>query len=127
MYFIALSATLLVIIASVHLLAKIRNENLGIFSKLLAYFVLITAFLMLACQLYRGIDKMEHRGDHHEMMMFEGKDGNHKFYKKKFRHGKMDGEMRMECPMECCKDSAGKAHCKEMEKEVEVIIKEEKD
>jgi tellurite resistance protein TehA-like permease len=62
MYFLSLSVTLLVIIASVHLLAKVRNENLGILSKLLGYFVLLTAVLILACQLYRGVDKME-RGD----------------------------------------------------------------
>ena len=62
MYFLSLSVTLLVIIASVHLLAKVRNENLGILSKLLAYFVLLTAVLILACQLFRGVDKMERGG-----------------------------------------------------------------
>ncbi len=153
MYFLSLSVTLLVIIASVHLLAKVRNENLGILSKLLAYFVLLTAILVLACQLFRGVDKMERgegkckkecrmEGDHHMMM------------KKKMRHGggectmtadghkcKMtedgkcikdctcpkgeDGKCKDEgkCKMECCNDSAGKAGCK-MHKEVEVIIKE---
>jgi hypothetical protein len=95
MYFIALSVTLFIIIAAVHLLAKVRNENLGIFSKLIAYFVLIVALLMLACQLYRGMHRMEKgekKSRHHKMMM-EG-EGNIMF-KKKFRHG----EMKSDCIM----------------------------
>ncbi|MCG3165680.1 MAG: hypothetical protein POELPBGB_01455 [Bacteroidia bacterium] len=91
MYFLSLSVTLLTIIASVHLLAKVRNENLGIFSKLLAYFVLLTAVLILACQLFRGVDKMERGGgkckkECNEMMM-GGNGDHHMMIKKKFRHG----------------------------------------
>lgn len=147
MYFLSLSVTLLVIIASVYLLAKVRNENLGILSKLVAYLVLIIALSVLACQLYKGISKMgNHSGKcgkecSSEMMM--GEDGDHHMMiKKKFRHGGMKGECMKggkcphmgengkcamaegkECPMECCKDSASKAECK-MHKEVEVIIEE---
>jgi hypothetical protein len=148
MYFLSLSVTLLVIIASLHLLAKVRNENLGIFSKLLSYLVLIIAVLMLACQLFRGIDKMEHGGKKckkecsREMMM--GEEGDHHMMMKKFRHGggkegscsmKMgeecicpmgeDGKCKegKACKMECCNDSTSKGECK-MHKEVEVIIKE---
>lgn len=146
MYFLSLSVTVLVIIASVHLLAKVRNENLGILSKLLAYFVLLTALLILVCQLFRGVDKMERGGGKckkgcSEMMM--GEDGDHHMMiKKKFRHGGMEGKCMKggkcahmgedgkcamaegkECPMECCKDSASKGECK-MHKEVEVTIEE---
>lgn len=142
MYFLSLSVTLLVIIASVHLLAKVRNENLGILSKLLGYFVLLTAVLILACQLYRGVDKME-RGDkkckkecRKEMMM--GGEGCQDKMMKKCSHGggmdeacacpkdedgkciKTEGK---DCKMACCNDSASAAGCK-MHKEVEVIIKE---
>ncbi len=151
MYFLSLSVTLLAIIASVHLLAKVRNENLGILSKILAYFVLLTAVLVLACQLFRGVDKMEHGGKKckkecsREMMM--GGDGDHhKMMKKCHKEGGMEGKcmkggcVKGECPhmgedgkcsmkegeecnMKCCKDSAMKGECK-MHKEVEVIIKE---
>ncbi len=146
MYFLSLSVTLLVIIASVHLLAKVRNENLGILSKLLAYFVLLTAVLVLACQLFRGVDKMERGGKKckKECKMMMGEEGEHHMMMKKFRHG--DGKesgciMKMreectcpmgengkckegkDCKMECCNDSLAKGECK-MHKEVEVIIKE---
>lgn len=92
MYFLSLSVTLLVIIASVHLLAKVRNENLGILSKLVAYLVLIIAFSVLACQLYKGISKMGNYSGKcgkecsSEMMMREDGD-HHMMIKKKFRHG----------------------------------------
>ncbi len=148
MYFLSLSVTLLAIIASVHLLAKVRNENLGILSKILAYFVLLTAVLVLACQLFRGVDKMERGGGKckkecsREMMM--GGEGDHHMMMKKCRHGegkeggcsmKMgeecicpmgeDGKCKegKACKMECCNDSLAKGECK-MHKEVEVIIEE---
>jgi hypothetical protein len=151
MYFLSLSVTLLVIIASVHLLAKVRNENLGILSKLLAYFVLLTAVLILACQLFRGVDKMERGGkkckkECSSEMMMGGEGDHHMMMKKCHKEGGMDGKCMKggckkgecphmgedgkcamaegkECPMECCKDSAMKGECK-MHKEVEVIIKE---
>lgn len=148
MYFISLSVTLLVIIAGVHLLAKIRNENLGILSKLIAWLVLVVAILMLSCQLFKGGKMMRHGGGnwgpHHEMMM-DDEGGHNKMFIKKFRHGDMEGECMMggkcahmengkcamkegkDCPMECCKDSSAKAHCKGMEKEVNVIIEEKKE
>lgn len=145
MYFIAVSITLFTLIAGVYLLAKVRNENLGIFPKLLTYLILAVALLMLVCQLYRGVGKMKgHEGNrhgfHHEMMM-DG-DGDHMIIKKEFRkRGKMgkcksgmgekacctmgaDGECGDDCMMPCCKDSASKAECK-MHKEVEVIIEKE--
>jgi len=145
MYFIALSVTLFIIIAAVHLLAKVRNENLGILSKLVAYFVLVIALLMLVCQLYRGVHKMgkRHHKSEKEFRMMGGEGDHHMMIKKKMRHGggecmmTEDGRFCMmtedgKCIMldgkegECCagKDSAMKEHCKGMEKEVEVIIKE---
>ncbi len=142
MYFISISVTLFIIIAAVHLLAKVRNENLGIFSKLIAWLVLLTALLMLVCQLYRGVHKMEKRGDKckKECKM----DGDHHMMiKKKMHHGgKGNCSMHMEdectcpkgedgkckdggnCKMECCNDSAAHEHGKGMHKEVEVIIEE---
>lgn len=151
MYFLTLSVTLLVIIASVHLLAKVRNENLGIFSKLVSYLVLIVALLMLCCQLFRGVDKMEHggkkckkecsremmmggEGDHHMMMKkchkeggMEGKCMKGGCKKGECPHMGEDGKCTMkegeECTMKCCKDSTMKVECK-MHKEVEVIINE---
>ncbi len=147
MYFISLSVTLFIIIAALHLLAKVRNENLGIFSKLVAYLVLVIALLMLVCQLYRGVHRMEKGEKKHHMEMMMGEEGDHMMIKKKFRHGEMKGDCMMmedgrKCMMTedgkcvvldgeeggCCagKDSAMKAHCKDMEKEVEVIIEEKK-
>lgn len=149
MYFIALSITLFIIIAAVHLLAKVKNENLGIFSKLIAYLVLIIAVLMLACQLFRGVDRMEKGGKKCKKEscreMRNGDNGDHKMIKKKFRHGKEgkcmkggcekgncshmgeDGKCSIkegeECSMACCNDSASKGECK-MHKEVEVLIEE---
>ena len=152
MYFISLSVTLFIIIAAVHLLAKVRNENLGIFSKLVSYLVLLVALLMLCCQLLRGVDRME-RGEgkckkecKREMMM-GGKGDHHMMVMKKCRKGEMKGKCTMgmheeacckmggkegeccggkdmNCEMECCKDSTAHAKCKGMEKEVEIIIEE---
>lgn len=100
MYFLSLSVTLLVIIASVHLLAKVRNENLGLLAKLLAYFVLLTAVLMLVCQLYRGIHKMEKRGEKcKKECKMEG--DHHMMIKKKMRHG--GGECTMTADGHKCK------------------------
>lgn len=146
MYFISLSVTLLTIIASLFLLAKVRNENLGIFSKLVSYLVLILALLMLVCQLIRGVDKMEkgrcekegcskemRMGGEGNMMCKHGEGDN-----MMCRHGKGEGcnkggeNMSMgeaggctmkegkPCPANC-KDSATKAQCK-MHKDVEVTI-----
>lgn len=100
MYFLSLSVTLLVIIASVHLLAKVRNENLGILSKLLAYFVLLTAVLVLACQLFTGVNKMEHRDgkckkECSREMMMGGKGDHHMMMKKCHKEGGMEGGCSM--------------------------------
>lgn len=146
MYFIAVSVTLFILIAAVHLLAKVRNENLGILSKLVAYLVLFVALLMLVCQLYRGVTRMGHHGDkcgkecHSGMMMMDGDGEHHMMIKKKFRHKKgmksgcecpmceesgcEMGEGK-ECKMPCCSgDSTAKGKCK-MHREVEVIIEKE--
>jgi len=149
MYFISVSVILFVIIASVHLLAKVRNENLGILSKLIAYLVLVVAVLMLACQLFKGVDRMEHRGNKckKECKMM-GAEGDHMMMMKKMHHGGMEGKCMKkgycekgkcphmgadgkcsmkegeECAMACCSnDSAAKGECTK-HKEVEVIIKE---
>jgi|GEM_PF-3421297 len=145
MYFISLSVTLLTIIASVYLLAKVRNENLGIFSKLLSYLILTLALLMLVCQLIRGVHKMEKSGCEKEKCskeMMMGGEGEHMMMMKKCRKGGMEEGCMMggkacpfdaegkcimkegkNCTMECCKDSASKADCK-MHKEIEVTITE---
>jgi hypothetical protein len=60
--FVTISLVLLVILATLHFLAKVKTENLGAFFKWSGYLVLMAALALLVCLLFRGVRQMTHSG-----------------------------------------------------------------
>jgi hypothetical protein len=58
MLYISICITLLTILAAAYYLNRVKSENLGIIHKLAAWLVMITAGLILVCQIARGINIM---------------------------------------------------------------------
>ncbi|MFA7381693.1 MAG: hypothetical protein WC150_14640 [Bacteroidia bacterium] len=125
MMYLSICATLLTIIAAMHLLAKTNKETLGSLFKWVSYMVLTVATLLLVCQLVCAICKMcchnsckenSHcgmgmGGDHREIMIRKEmhRHGNDKCCKMEKMHGGMDkGECRGEAGMDNCE---GKKEC----------------
>ena len=82
MIYISICATLLTMLAAMHLLAKTNKEALGSLFKWVSYLVLLVASLILLCQVVQGVCKMcckdsckkercemKHEKGHHKMMM----------------------------------------------------------
>jgi hypothetical protein len=59
--FVTVPLTLLVILATLFYLAKVKNDNLGSFFKWSGYLVLIAAAGLLMCLMFKGVRKMTHR------------------------------------------------------------------
>lgn len=60
MLYITICFTLLVILASLHFLAKLKTEGSGKLLRWAAYLVILVASLILLCQLSRGLVEMRH-------------------------------------------------------------------
>jgi len=60
---ISICLTLLTILASLHFLARVKSENMGIITRLITWGVLITAGGLLIVQLVRGCNRFLHRND----------------------------------------------------------------
>ena len=63
MMYISISLTLLAMTAGAHLLAKSKTDNMGNFTKWIAYAVLVISIGMLLCELGRTGMRMMHRGE----------------------------------------------------------------
>ena len=60
--FVTIPLVLLVILATLHFLAKVKTENLGAFFKWSGYLVLMAAVALLVCLMFKGVRQMTHRG-----------------------------------------------------------------
>lgn len=60
--FISTSLVLLVILAALHFLIKVKTDNPGSFFRWGGYLVLIGAVILLLCLAYKGVRKMTHKG-----------------------------------------------------------------
>ncbi|HEX5002220.1 MAG TPA: hypothetical protein VFW78_06970 [Bacteroidia bacterium] len=60
---ITICLTLLTILASLHFLARVKSENMGMLIRLITWGVLITAGGLLIVQLVRGCNRYRHRND----------------------------------------------------------------
>lgn len=108
MLYIAISLTLLALVAGVHLLSK--AESMGKLSKWIAYVVIVVGAGMLICQLYSACMRMMHCGNRmevekHMMMKGDGHCG-----------PGMRGGMMGHCggqSMDCCKEGGMMDCCKE--------------
>ena len=67
MMYIAISLTLLALVAGTHLLSKSKTEAMGNFARWIAYAVIIISIGMLLCELGRTGMRMMHRGGDGEM------------------------------------------------------------
>jgi hypothetical protein len=60
MLYLSISFTLLVLLASLHLLIKVKKEGLGSSFKWGCYLIMLAAMFLLLCQLVCGVIKMRH-------------------------------------------------------------------
>jgi len=118
------SLVLLVILASLHFIAKVKSENLSAFFKWSGYLVLLAAVGLFLCLVFKGTRKMNHRmrGADKEYMRME----KHMGTMRRSSHG-MDGcsgKSSMDCghgmksrssmkQMDCCneKEMSGMECC----------------
>ena len=69
MILIPASLTLISLTAGMFLLAKINKDNLGIFFKVIAYFIIVASFLNLACCALHCAMQLCNEKFRHEIMM----------------------------------------------------------
>jgi len=119
MLYIAISLTLLTLMAGALLLWKTKTDSMGNLARWVSYVVIILSIGMLVCQLSRAGRMMMHAGEMREMREHAMMEGN-----MMHDHGK-----RMDCcmhdgRMDCCMKehggmSAAKDKCCDMDKEKE--------
>ena len=127
--FVSTSIVLLVILATLHYLAKVKAESLGSFFKWSGYLVLLAAVCLLAGLTFKGVRKAmnrKHRMNMEHSQMHEGM----KMKRSKTMAADCSGMGMMDCGMGekgcccCCgeMDKMGKGHmrsgCEEMESKI---------
>ena len=95
----SIALTLIALTGGMFLLAKTHKDNLGVFFKIIAYFIIIASFLNLICTAAHNAFKYYGKARFgHEMMMHK------KFMDMGFYHGGME---RYGCDAKCCTEAEG--------------------
>src|ERR1017187_4128036 len=67
-----IAVLLLSLTAGAFLLAKIKKEDLGVFYRIVAWFVIVFSILLIACSAIRCIVGRQHKGHKGSPMMYGG-------------------------------------------------------
>src|SRR5688572_20001851 len=105
--FVSTCIVLLVILATMHYLAKVKSENLGPFFKWIGYLVLLAAACMLIGLMFKGIKKVTRYGrghSDHQIHMEHRKSGE-KAKKRSYRQSMHHEEMSSSGNHCCCYDA----------------------